>query len=144
MVPEENGRTGAEQSSQTVLSTPNLKILPCWLWLCWGEGGHRCVCPLQVSAHRAVLDSKVTSPPKGSQIPCISCLAELARLSLERGLWLGPGRAGAGEAPCPQCQLPAPLQVLPRVQVTVLFAELRAIEESSLHNEYSERRDSLG
>lgn len=64
----------------------------------------------QASAHLAALGHQVTSPPKRSQIPCISCLAELARLSLERGLWLGPGRAGAGEAPCPQSQLPAPLR----------------------------------
>lgn len=44
---------------------------------------------------------------------------------------------------CPCTSLQRGMQILPRVQVTALFAELRAAEENSLH-EYSERKANLG
>lgn len=45
---------------------------------------------------------------------------------------------------CPCISLQRGMQDLPRIQVTVLFAELRATEENSLNDEYSERKASRG
>ena len=44
---------------------------------------------------------------------------------------------------CPCISLKRGMQELPCAQVTVLFAELRATGEASLHDKYSERKASL-
>lgn len=100
--------------------------------------------PLQVSAHRAVLGSKVTSPPLAHK-----SLVFLAWQSWQGSLWSGGcgwdqgGQENRGGS-VPAVPAPSPAASSSPCSGDCVVCRLRATEESSLHNEYSERRDNLG